>query len=180
MFGRSKLKGGLKMSLKDYFSKYPSQIRANMTASAPVYVLKPGQYAVHQRPRNIPAPDAVMLLDDGAIAVFQGEPDETAKASQGGSLSPVYGLQPSGMPAVPTGRVFVRFAEGEKAESHRQEINRAGYVLIESPSYAPHAAWLQARSGDMADALAGIPRLEKLPDVENVEPQMLKESVRRL
>jgi len=120
-----------------------------------------------------------LLLEDGAIAVFRGELDEAGMTVQSGALSAVYGLQPSGLLAVPTGRVFVRFAEGVKAESRRQEINRAGYELIESLSYAPHAAWLRARSGDIADALAGIPRLEQLPDVENVEPQMLMESVPR-
>jgi hypothetical protein len=180
IFDRSKLKVGLKMSSKkDYFSKYPRQIRANMTASAPLYVLKSGHYAVQHRSANIPAPGAVLLLDDGAIAVFQGEPGEAAEASQSGDLSPVYGLQPSGLPAVPTGRIFVRFAEGVQAESRRQEINRAGYELVESLAYAPHAAWLRPRSGDIADALTGIPQLEQLPHIENVEPQMLLESVRR-
>jgi hypothetical protein len=179
MLGWSKLKVGLKMSHKDYFSKYPRQIRANMASSAPLYVRKAGHYAVHQRPPELPAPEAALLLDDGAIAVFQGEPDEAAEASQAGGLSPVYGLQPSDLPAVPTGRIFVRFAEGVKAESRRQEIDRAGYELVESLSYAPHAAWLRARSGDIADALAGISQLEQLPDVENVEPQMLQERVQR-
>lgn len=164
---------------KDYFARYPRQIRANMTASAPLYVRKADYYAVHQRPASLPAPGAVLLLDDGAIAIFPGEPDEAGVTAQAGRLSPVYGLQPSGLPAVPTGRVFVRFAAGVQAESRRQEINRAGYEVVESLAYAPHAAWLRARSGDIADALAGIPQLEQLPDVENVEPQMLLESVRR-
>lgn len=53
------------------------------------------------------------------------------------------------------------------------------YELVESLAYAPQAAWLRAPAGDIADALAGLPRLEQLPDVENVEPQMLMESVRR-
>jgi hypothetical protein len=146
-----------------------------------MYVLKAGHYAVHQRSSTLPARGAVLSLDDGdsAIVVFQGEPDEMAEAAQTGGLSPVYGLQPGDLPAVPTGRVFVRFAEGVKAESHRQQISQAGYELVESLAYAPQAAWLRSRSGDIADALAGIPALEQLPDVENVEPQMLKESVRR-
>jgi len=166
-------------SKKNDFSKYPSQIRANMSSTAPLYVRKSDYYAIHQRPPGSPAPDAILLLDDGAIAVFQGEPDEVAAASQAGSLVPVYGLQPSGLPAIPTGQVFIRFAEGVKAEDRRQEINQAGYEIVESLVYAPHAAWLRAQSGDIADALAGIPKLEQLPAVENVEPQMLKESARR-
>jgi hypothetical protein len=102
-----------------------------------------------------------------------------AAAAQAGSLIPVYGLEPSGLPAVPTGQVFIRFAEGIKAEERRQEINQAGYEIVQSLSYAPQAAWLRARSDDIADALAEISKLEQLPDVENVEPQMLKESARR-
>lgn len=159
--------------------KSPRQIRANMSASAPQYVRKANHYAVHHRPADLPAPGAVLLLDDGMIAVFRGEPDATSIATQAGSLGPVYGLQPSGMPAVPTGRILVRFAAGVQAETHRPEIERAGYELVESLAYAPQAAWLRAKSGDIADALAGIPRLEQLSGVENVEPQMLLESVRR-
>jgi hypothetical protein len=116
-------------SKKDYFSKYPRQIRANMASSAPLYVLKSGHYAVHQRSPDLPTPDAALLLDDGAVAVFQGEPGEATEASQAGDLSPVYGLQPGGVPAVPTGRVFVRFAEGVKAESRRQALVRATWPM---------------------------------------------------
>lgn len=166
-------------SKKDYFFKYPQQIRANMSPSAPLYVRKSDYYALHHRSPDTPTPGAVLLLEDGAIAVFRGESDEARITAETGTLSPVYGLQPSGLPAVPTGQIFVRFAEGVKAESRRQEINRAGYELVESVPYAPHAAWLRSRSGDIAAALAGIPRLEQLPDVENVEPQMLMESVPR-
>ena len=166
-------------SKKDYFFKYPQQIRANMSPSAPLYVRKSDYYAVHNRPPELPAQGVVLLLNDGAIAVFQGEPDEARITAETGTLSPVYALQPGGLPAVPTGQIFVRFAEGVKAESRRQAIHRAGYELVESVPYAPHAAWLRPRSGDIAAALAGIPRLEQLPDVENVEPQMLLESVPR-
>jgi hypothetical protein len=43
------------------------------------------------------------------------------------------------------------------------------------PAYAPHAAWLEAADGSLAQALGGIARLEALSDVENVEPQWLTE-----
>jgi len=164
---------------KNEFARYPQQIRANMSASAPLYVRKADHYAVHQRSPDLPARGAVLLLEDGAIAVFQGRPDEANIAGQAGRLGPVYGLQPSGLPAVPTGRVLVRFAAGIKADSRRQEIEQAGYELVESLAYAPQAAWLRAQSDDIAHALAGLSRLEQLPDIENVEPQMLMESVRR-
>jgi hypothetical protein len=164
---------------KDPFSEYPQQVRASTERPTSLYVRQSGYYAVHYRQPDMPAPGAALLLNDGAIAVFQGEPDETQAASMAGTLGPVYGLQPSGPPAVPTGLVFVRFAEGVAAESRRKEIDRAGYEVAESLSYAPGAAWLRARSGRIADALAGIPALEKMLDVENVEPQMLMASARR-
>jgi len=50
---------------------------------------------------------------------------------------------------------------------------------VEIPAYAPNAAWLRARSGEIADALAGTPALDALPDLEAVEPQMLMERARR-
>ena len=166
-------------SQKDLFSEYPRQVRASTERPASLFVRKSGYYAVHGRQPDTPAPGAALLLDEGAIAVFQGEPDETQAASMVGTLGPVYALQPDGPPAVPTGLVFVRFAEGVAAESRRKDINRVGYEVAESVSYAPHAAWLHARSGRIADALAGISALEEMPDVENVEPQMLMASARR-
>jgi hypothetical protein len=166
-------------SPKDHFSEYPQQVPASTERPASLYVRQPGYYAVHDRRPDMPAPGAALLLNDGAIAVFRGEPDETQAASMAGTLGPVYALQPGGPPAVPTGLVFVRFAEGVAADSHGEEIDRAGYEVAESLSYAPQAAWLRARSGRIADALAGIPALEKMPDVENVEPQMLMASARR-
>ena len=58
-------------------------------------------------------------------------------------------------------------------EERRAEIEAAGYEMAQALDYAPHAAWVRARSGRIADALNGLRRLEAIPDVENVEPQML-------
>ena len=143
-----------------------------------LYVLLPGYYAVHNRPPGTPSPGAVFLLNDGAIAVFQGKPETGAPASAA-NLSPVYRLHPEGPLAVPTGLVLVRFGEGVVAETRREELARAGYEIEESLAYAPQAAWVRARSGKIAAALEGIPALQALPDIEHVEPQMLMQRVRR-
>ncbi|MBE9105468.1 hypothetical protein IQ229_11105 [Nostoc cf. edaphicum LEGE 07299] len=157
---------------KDYFSEYPEQIRVSGDVSlrtAVSYTRKPGYYAVHYNQPSTVAIGAILRLNDGAIAVFSGEPNQ----SEQGILSPVYTLESNASLAVPTGLVFIRFAEGVDVESQREVINRAGYEVAESLSYAPHTAWLRAKSGKIIDAIAGISQLEAITNVENVEPQML-------
>ncbi len=168
---------------KNYFSEYPQQIRFGTQQSAVLYSRKPGYYAVHYKQPGTVAPGAVLQLNDGAIAVFQGEPDEPENAirlaSTTGTLGPIYTLQADGTLAVPTGLVFIRFVEGVEVELHREAIKQAGYEIAQSLSYAPQAAWLRAQSGNILDALVGISKLESIPNVENVEPQMLMERVQR-
>ncbi len=168
---------------KNYFSEYPQQIRFGTQQSAVLYSRKPGYYAVHYKEPGTVAPGAVLQLNDGAIAVFQGEPDEPENAirlaSTTGTLGPIYTLQADGTLAVPTGLVFIRFVEGVEVELHREAIKQAGYEIAQSLSYAPQAAWLRAQSGNILDALVGISKLESIPNVENVEPQMLMERVQR-
>jgi hypothetical protein len=168
---------------KNYFSEYPQQIRFGTEQSAVLYSRKPGYYAVHYKQPGTVAPGAVLQLNDGAIAVFQGEPDEPENAirlaSTTGTLGPIYTLQADGTLAVPTGLVFIRFVEGVEVELHREAIKQAGYEIAQSLSYAPQAAWLRAQSGNILDALVGISKLESIPNVENVEPQMLMERVQR-
>lgn len=141
-----------------------------MSPEAIVYRSEPSRYAEHRRPRDAAAPGALMLLNEGEIAVFAGEPPPTADPDR---LSPVYAQTPGGRLAVPTGLVFVRFAEGVSAADRRQELARAGYEIREIISYAPQAAWLEAREGGIAAALSGLAQLATLPEMENVEPQML-------
>ena len=166
-------------SSREPFAGFPQQVRFGTERPSTLYARLPGYYAVHNRKPDTPAPEAVQLFNDGAIAVYKGTPENKEGEPKAGHLSPVYGLQPGGQMAIPTGLVFVRFKEGVTAESRRKEIEEAGYEIKESLAYAPNAAWLRARSGELADALKNIPALEKLPDIQNVEPQMLMASARR-
>jgi hypothetical protein len=87
---------------------------------------------------------------------------------------PAYELSPGAGEARPTGRVLVRFRDAEALGRHQADIETAGYVVEEILSYAPQAAWLRAASGSSAEGLRGIPRLERIAEVEEVEPQMLR------
>jgi hypothetical protein len=90
------------------------------------------------------------------------------------SEPPVYVLSSGGQPARPTGRVLVRFADPAALARHREDIEAAGYVIEEVLSYAPQAAWVRAASGNPAEALAAISALERMSEIEEVEPQMLR------
>ncbi len=100
------------------------------------------------------------------------ELDETAER-------PVYRAGGTGAPATPTGRVFVRFAEGIDAHAHAGALETAGFRLEAVPGYAPHAAWVRPLSGQLADALTGLARLREVPGVQDAEPQFETEAARR-
>ena len=162
--------------MEDFYSRYPSRVGAGTQRSGSGFSLKHGYYATHGSQADV-AQDAEMVFDDGAIAVFKGEPPETRELHS--SIGPVYELGPGGSLAIPTGLVFIRFRDGIDAASRQQEIERAGYELKERITYAPNAAWLKPRSSSIADSLAGISRVAALPDVESVEPQMLMKGTTR-
>lgn len=167
-------------SEKDPFSKFPSEIRSGTKRSAPVYTRLPDLYAVHGAPASrLPSEVPILVMGEGEehIEIFRGEAEKQKNAAA--QIGPVYTLRPDGPPAVPTGRVFIRFKEGVSVETRLGAIEQAGYQIAQSLDYAPHAAWLRARSGEIADALRQIPMLEQIADVENVEPQMLMRKANR-
>jgi hypothetical protein len=125
-------------------------------------------------------PDVTYTLADDVVAtgVDSLAIAPAAEAPADGSFGPVYRKAGGGL-AVPTGRALVRFADGDRADRHREEIAAAGFDLEQPLSYAPQAAWVRASSGEITDTLSGLSQLEQLPAVENVEPQLLSEAVRR-
>ena len=88
----------------------------------------------------------------------------------------MYAIEPHGPPAVPTGYIFVRFKGKLRPKFWRKLLTEAGYKVVKE---LPGMVCVGAISGNVPDALQGIPRLESLPNVANVEPQMLMEMVRR-
>ena len=162
-------------STTDIFSKFPQQIPVHSNQTS--YVLKPGYYAAHGKQASA-EPEPIQLLNEGAIAIYEGQPD-SAFASVPERLSPIYTLAQGGSLAVPTGLVLLRLSEHIPIADRRDAVEAAGYEVAETLSYAPNAAWLRARSGKIADALIGTKALEKIPGAENVEPQMLMAAGRR-
>ena len=157
-------------------SEYPHEIRSSTQHPSTIYKRLPDHYAVLRLlPDRSTSNDTVttMTYGTGVIEVFRGEADERLRAASTGEIGPVYALQPGSAPVVPTGRVFIRFKDNVRVEKHLREIDHAGYEVTQKIDYAPHAAWLKVRSGKIADSLKGIQGLEKITDVENVEPQML-------
>jgi hypothetical protein len=117
----------------------------------------------------------ISTLEGGSVTVWRaGE-----APAKGHGLGPVYRASPGGALAVPTGRVFVRFRDGERVEGHRDDLSAAGYVLESVPAYAPQAGWLRPTSARVADALTNLDRLRELPGVKHVEPQLVMERARR-
>lgn len=147
------------MAGDDCFADYPCQVYADSVHPDSVYRRVTGYYAVHERRAGAPAPGAVMDLNDGAIAVFRGDPDEAAGTAQ--TLTPVYRLEPAGPLAVPTGLVWIRFAGTVIAGTRSAAIAALGYQVVEVPAHAPFAAWLRVASGDVAGALIGLARLAR-------------------
>ena len=92
---------------------------------------------------------------------------------------PVYGMEPSGEHAYPTGRVFLVVREGTRLREVEPAIVAAGFQVAERPRYAPEAAWVEATEGGIAFALNHFETLAALDGVESAAPQMESRAERR-
>jgi hypothetical protein len=159
--------------------KFPSQLRVGGVNPA-IFQRRSDLYSVlHDKDgQAVQAQTMAVMPDDtkGTFAVYKGRPENGAGAEKTG---PVYSVGPDGPLAVPTGRVFVRLAQGVSPADRREHFAKAGFEIERTLSYAPNAAWLHPKDGGVGEALAGIATLETLPDVVHVEPQMLLERVQR-
>jgi hypothetical protein len=169
------LYSGVDMRQQNESAEHPRELRSRTQQPYLTYTLSE-HYAVHrQDPTALVSKEAIASISERGrlIEVFPGKLNKRNHRSRRGQLGPVYAAQPGGTTAVPTGQIFIRFKDGVQVEDRRTQIEQAGYEITQRVEYAPQAAWLQSRSGEIADALAGIQALEKIADVENVEPQML-------
>lgn len=155
---------------------YPRDLGGGSQA-APQFTRCDDVYAVHLGEGEAVPPGSLLTLNDGKIAVRRR--GERELPAQGGLVTPVYSRGADGPLAVPTGQVFVRFREGVPAESRSGDLREAGYEIVRSPHYAPQTAWVRSHDGSPAQALANMERLQSLPDLEHVEPEMLMERASR-
>jgi hypothetical protein len=158
------------MSLQSAINRFPRQVPG---PGGEDYVRVDGRYAVRSGAAVESGP---ATLANGGIRVQKV--DERGDPPDDGEVTAVY-AQKAGPIAVPTGEVFVRFAEDVRAEARLEELSNAGYEVAKIPSYAPNAAWVRAQGGDVADSLRNIAALRRLPGVQNVEAQMAVELTRR-
>jgi hypothetical protein len=155
-------------------SRYPGRLR--MKGPSPTeFHYRADYFAVRQTGKRAAA-GAVTTMADSAqtqFAVFHGTPDERADAE------PVYSAGRDGPLAVPTGRIFVRLADGLTPEERRDEFESLGLRIEKTLSYAPNAAWLCPAHGGAAEALQLLSEVEKVPGVVHCEPQMLLQRTTR-
>ena len=86
---------------------------------------------------------------------------------------------PSGELVAPTGVLLVRFREGTLAEDRRDALLALGLAIVRVPSFAPHTAYVRARSGDVAEGLRRIAEIASIPSFEGIEVQMAREAQRK-
>jgi len=163
----------------DVLSAFPHTLHASTTQPKRLYRRQPELIAIHARIEPPPGWPVVLTLDDPPIVICRGDARALPRRLLEATLTPVYALTPRGAPAVPTGLVLVRFREGIAAAACADVVARQGFTIHDVLPYAPSAAWVRAASGGIPASLRGIAALESLPDVVNVEPQMVKRSARR-
>ncbi len=98
--------------------------------------------------------------------------------AEGEGIVAVY-RSPAGELVAPTGALFVRLREGSRAADRRSALLAMGLEIVRVPSFAPHTAFVRAKSGDVAETLRLVGEVAKMPDVEGVEVEMLREAQRK-
>lgn len=151
---------------------YPAHVQSGTDHAA--FERRADLYSIREASGTAPAKALAVVRDDANVsfAVYEGTPPAGRAAED---VGPVYSAGPGGPIAVPTGRVFVRFADGIRADRHRKQFEAAGFDIDRMLSYAPNAVWLRPTTGGVARALPGLAALAKLPGVAHVEPQLLLE-----
>lgn len=167
------------MGLNGPLSRFPLKMTVKAEDISRDWVRESDCFAVHGPvPAALTTP-VLYSFDDPVINVCRGGISAVSALPCDLTVTPVYRLEPNGPQGVPSGRVFIRFRPQVPVEGRRQELEMCGFSIDELLSYAPHAAWLQSKDGNIATALNGFAKLRALHDVLLVEPQMLMRQVQR-
>ncbi len=173
---------------------FPETLRIS-TEKSGTYTRVPRHFAVHgalpeAADSETPTPDLTVVgrleaedvtfvslkdetLPDAPTSFLSASPEPASPEPTSPEPTPVYATSKGAPLMTPTGEVFVRLAASLNVKDFIGPMQDAGYDVSTTLAYAPQAAWLKARSGSTVEALRRIPHLEALPEVENVEPQML-------
>ncbi len=154
-------------------SSFPDVLRIRTEQDSLQYVRQPALFAVHGSLPSYLETAVELVLEENSITICRGEPAPPADLRTSLNITPVYARDPHGPLAVPTGQIFLRFTPDVKTEELRGNLADRGYTIVRIPSYAPHAAWVQATNGDIATSLLNIEQLNGLPGLVSVEPQLL-------
>ena len=158
------------MDLTTLQRDWPATLRIPTAAGDAVLDRADDLVALH----DVADADPGLTFEGGRVAIRRVDDVDGADTK---TVGPVYRQGPGGTPAVPTGRILVRYAAGDRIERHRGELAAAGFELEDVLGYAPQAGWV--RGSDIGPSLAGLDRLAALDGIEHVEPQLLREAARR-
>ena len=167
------------MRRKNSIESAPERIRSRTLEPRSTYERAHGYFAAHGSPSPRLRSAAVLLLQGGDLAICSGDPPGQGAEGEADLFGPVYRAPPGGSLVVPTGRIFLRFAERVPLEQRRRELEELGYEIESVTPHALHAGWLRPKSGSIVESLKGVQGLEALADVVNVEPQMLMRAAAR-
>jgi hypothetical protein len=163
----------------DKASSYPEWLRASREQPAQRYRRVESYFAVHGGKRPVSAANASLHFPAENVAVHPSAKRANEAIAASDTFGAVYQSSDGGSLAVPTGSIYVRFAKAEKLVDKEAALRSAGYCIVKALSYAPNAGWVTAIAGGIACSLNDIDKLDALPGIEEVAPQMLTRAARK-
>lgn len=168
------------MQCKKVLKLFPERFPQSTAPGAPAYERRDSYVAVHGGPPIAGlVPELEFGGDDGPVRVYRDDSLPAGWDAEGRVVTPVYALGGEGGLAIPTGRVFLRFADGVDFAAKAPELEAAGFRPVGAPGRATNAGWAAPSSSQPADGLNAIDRLADLPDLAHAEPQLLRPAARK-
>lgn len=124
-------------------------------------------------------PPTLELRSSGRVTTLRLVPDRTAEDADGHDTLPIYRADGATHDSIATGILFVQFGSEVKPDARRDALEAAGFEIVRTPGYAPHAAFVRGRGQSAGESLHQIERLRALPGVESVEPELLRKRALR-
>ena len=158
---------------------FPKSLPASREKPSYRYRLVKTHVTVHGQKQPVDAKDATLHFAAENIAVHPAAKLTKVAIGSSDSVTPVYELSEGGSLAVPTGWIYLRLATPMKLNEKAAELRAAGYRIVRTLSHAPNAGWVTGIGGGIASSLNGIGKLDAIPGIEEVAPQMLSRAARK-